>query len=120
MKIKRPRNTKNKGFYEIFVYPEKGKFIGVCLTFDIVEEGKTLQGVLQAVQEAAHLHIEAVIKRNLSDDLLNRYAPLEYWKKYLEFQELSKKRQIERIIAEAIQQTYTRRLFNNPYAPRAT
>ena len=30
-------NTKDKGLYEFFVYPEGGKFVGVCLTLDIIE-----------------------------------------------------------------------------------
>ena len=40
MKIERPKNTKKEGTVEIFVYKEGNVFVGVCLTFDIVEEGK--------------------------------------------------------------------------------
>lgn len=85
MKVSRPRNTKKRGVIEFFLYEEKGKYIGVCLTFDIVYEGQNPLEVMKNVEEAARLHLKVVCKKNLSDDLLNRYAPNEYWEKYFEF-----------------------------------
>ena len=38
---------------------------------------------MESIKEASTLHLECVIKENMSDDLLNRYAPQEYWDKYL-------------------------------------
>ncbi|MEK7459911.1 MAG: hypothetical protein AAB636_02495 [Patescibacteria group bacterium] len=84
MKIIRPINTKKEGTIEILVYKEKGVFVGVCLTFDILEEGTNALSVLKSIKEAAQVHLNAVVKNNMSDDLLNRYAPIEYWKKYFE------------------------------------
>ncbi len=84
MKIERPRNTKNKGTIEFLVYKEGKTFIGVCLTLDIVEEGDDALSVLKSIKEVAQLHLNAVIRHNMSDDLLNRYAPKEYWEKYFE------------------------------------
>ncbi|OGI64035.1 hypothetical protein A2914_02425 [Candidatus Nomurabacteria bacterium RIFCSPLOWO2_01_FULL_41_21] len=84
MKIQRPFNTKKEGMVEILVYKEKNVFVGVCLTFDIVEEGSDPLVVLRSIKEAVQLHLDTVIKNNMSDDLLNRYAPLPYWKKYFE------------------------------------
>jgi len=84
MKIKRPLNTKKEGMVEILVYKEKNVFVGVCLTFDIVEEGNDALAVLKSIKEAVQLHLNTVIKNNMSDNLLNRYAPLEYWEKYFE------------------------------------
>lgn len=69
---------------EILVYKEKDIFVGVCLTFDIVEEGTDALSVLKSIKEATELHLNTVIKNNMSDDLLNRYAPTEYWEKYFE------------------------------------
>ena len=84
MKIERPINTKKEGTVEILVYKEKGAFVGVCLTFDIIEEGTDALSVLRSIKEATQLHLNTVIKNNMSDDLLNRYAPQEYWEKYFE------------------------------------
>lgn len=82
--IKRPRNTKEKGIVENLVYKEGKSFVGVCLTFDIVEEGNNPTEVMKSLKEAVELHLETVIRNNLSEELLNRYAPEEYWEKYFE------------------------------------
>jgi len=79
---------------EFLAYQEKGEnAVGVCLTFNIIEEGENLEKVMNGVVEAANLHLRAVQKEDLSDDLLNRYAPEKYWDKYLAvLKELSKQR----------------------------
>ena len=82
--IKRPKNTKKEGIIEYIVYKEGKSYIGVCLTFDIVEEGKNPTELAKSIKEAAKLHLETVIKNKLSDNLLNRYAPKEYWDKYFD------------------------------------
>jgi predicted RNase H-like HicB family nuclease len=82
MKPVREKNTKEKGLVEFLVYPEGDTFVGVCLTFDIIEEGKNPALLMESIKEAAQLHLEVVLKENMSDDLLNRYAPEEYWDKY--------------------------------------
>ncbi len=84
MNIQRPKNTKKEGVIELLVYKEGKTYVGVCLTFDIVEEGINPSELMRSIREAAELHLEVVIKNNLSDNLLNRYAPDEYWKKYFE------------------------------------
>ena len=97
MKILRSKNTKKRGLMEFFGCSVGDKFIGVCLTFDIIEEGYNPIEVMKSVEEAAILHLKTVCKKNLSDDLLNRYAPQEFWDKYFEFQ---KKKIIHENIAE--------------------
>ena len=67
---------------ELFVYGEGDKFVGVNLTFDIVEEGTDPIALMDSIKEASVLHLECVIKQNLPDNLLNRHAPKEYWAKY--------------------------------------
>lgn len=84
MIIKRPKNNKKGGTVEYIVYKEGKTYVGVCLTFDIVEEGENPTELMKSIKEAAELHLETVIKHNLSDQLLNRYAPKEYWDKYFE------------------------------------
>jgi predicted RNase H-like HicB family nuclease len=78
------RNTKKEGLIEFLVYPEGDKFVGACLTFDIIEEGGDPIKLMESIKEAAQLHLEIVVKEDMSDDLLNRYAPEEYWDKYFE------------------------------------
>jgi len=92
-------NTKEKGLIEFIVYPDKKekKYIGVCLTFDIVEEGNTEDEVKRSILEAAQLHLMAVIKNNLSEALLNRKAPQEYWDKYEELNASFQKNKLESV-----------------------
>lgn len=85
MSIQRSKNTKDKGLIEFFVYPEKDRFIGVCLTFDIIEEGENFLDVMKNLKEASLLHLKVIINKGLPDDLLNRYAPEEYWGKYFDY-----------------------------------
>jgi predicted RNase H-like HicB family nuclease len=82
MNIDRPRNTKERGVIEYLVFKENDRYVGVCLTFGIVEEGNDPVVIMEGIKEAARLHLEVVIKENMSDDLLNRYAPDEYWNIY--------------------------------------
>lgn len=77
------KNTKEQGSFTVFAYPEKKKFVAVCLHFNIVEEAGSIEEALKSVEEASILHLEVVIKKNLSDDLLNRLAPKKYWNKYI-------------------------------------
>ena len=84
MNIQRPQNNKERRTVEYLVYKDSDIFVGVCLTFDIVEEGNDPTELMKSVKEAAELHLETVIRNNLPDELLNRYAPEEYWVKYFE------------------------------------
>lgn len=97
MKILRPKNTKEKGTMEFFAYPERGRFIGICLTFDIVEEGESINSVMELVKKAAILHLRTVIEKDLDDELLNRYAPSVFWEKYFEHLEEMEQRNIEQM-----------------------
>ena len=80
--IIRPLNTKEKGVMEFLVYKDKSAFVGVCLTFDIIEEGNNPVLLMRSIRESAELHLKTVRKNNMPNDLLNRYAPQEYWEKY--------------------------------------
>ncbi|MEK7541889.1 MAG: hypothetical protein AAB533_03515 [Patescibacteria group bacterium] len=83
----RVKNTKERGLLEFLVYPERGKYVGVCLTLDIIEEGRDPAKLLKSIQEAATSHVLFVIKKNLGDELLNRPAPEEYWERYFKAME---------------------------------
>lgn len=112
LRIARPKNTKKGGVVEFFVYPEKDKYVGVCLTFDIVEEGKDPSELMESLKEAAILHIKVVTKKDLSDELLNRYAPAEYWSKYFDYLEMLSKHELKKKIADSSTQKMS-------YSPQA-
>lgn len=104
MSIERPKNTKKSGLIEFFGYSSGNKFTGVCLTFDIIEEGKNPEEVMRSVEEAAILHLRTVCEKNLSDKLLNRYAPKEFWGKYFDFQKSIQEEKLLRARLESAKQ----------------
>lgn len=97
MNIVRSRNTKKRGIMEFLFLREDNGYIGICLTFDIIEEDTDFELLKKNLLTAAYTHLECVQKENLSDDLLNRYAPEKYWKIYLEVIKEIQKAQIERM-----------------------
>ena len=77
------RNTKQQGRFTLFVYQEKPNYyIGVNLDFDLIQEGRTAPEVMEKIKKTSLGYLETIIKKGLSDDLLNRPAPKEYWGKY--------------------------------------
>jgi predicted RNase H-like HicB family nuclease len=87
----RHHNTKESGVIEYLVYKEGDSFVGVCLTFDIIEEGKDPDKLMLSIQEAAKLHLDVVRNKNMSDELLNRHTEEKYWKFYFEAMKDQKK-----------------------------
>lgn len=86
-----------------FLYIKEGKnILGVCLDFNIVEEGKNLSEVKKHLETAAALHLQTVREKKLSDDLLNRRAPEKYWRLF----ELTLGRNPQRTIVSAIASPY--------------
>ncbi len=75
------RNTAEKGLVEFTIFKEDDRYVGVCLTFDIVVEGDDFEKVRRDIIDAARVHIETVRSKNLSENLLNRPAPKELWDK---------------------------------------
>ena len=77
------RNTKKEGHITLFVYKEKpSHYVGVCLEFDIIQEGKNPIETMERIKQSAFNYLNTVRKKDLSEDLLNQRAPKEYWKKY--------------------------------------
>jgi predicted RNase H-like HicB family nuclease len=85
--ISRPYNTKAAGVVEFLVYKEGKSFVGICLTFDIIEEGDDPEKIMSLIQEAAKLHLKVVREKNLPDELLNRHAEEKYWAIYFKAME---------------------------------
>ena len=87
------RNTKKQGKFTLFVYPEKPNYyIGVCLEFDLIQEGKTIPEAMEKIKSASISYLKTVIKFNMDDDLLNKRAPKEHWKKFRNFLKAEEKR----------------------------
>ena len=84
-------NSKKLGVVEFTLFEEKGRYIAVCLTFDIVLEGDDPSVLKEEIVKAAQLHIQTVTELKMSDNLLNRKAPKEYWEKRGGLLPLSKK-----------------------------
>ncbi|MBU6321661.1 MAG: hypothetical protein KGI78_03050 [Patescibacteria group bacterium] len=88
------QNTKAMGEMN-FLFIQEGKHIvGVCLEFNIIEEGTNLEEVKKHLETATRLHLEAVQENNLSDDLLNRHAPTEYWEIFEETKKSAQRKQL--------------------------
>jgi len=91
------KNTKKQGKFTLFVYPEKPNyFIGVCLEFDLIQEGKTAQETMENIKRASWNYLITIIKKRWSDSLLNKQAPKVYWDKYKAYLEYLKKKDEEK------------------------
>jgi len=87
------RNTKKQGKFTLFVYPEEpNHWIGICDEFDLLQEGKTLFEAMERIKGASIGYLRTVIKFNMDDDLLNKRAPKEHWKKFRNFLKVEEKR----------------------------
>lgn len=91
------KNTKKRGKFTLFVYQEKPNYyIGVNLDFDLIQEGKTALETMERIKEVSLGYLETIMKKNLSNELLNRPAPKEYWEKYRIF--LRKRAEAKKLI----------------------
>ncbi|TSC93112.1 MAG: hypothetical protein Athens101428_739 [Candidatus Berkelbacteria bacterium Athens1014_28] len=76
------QNTYKKGTLNLFIYPDKNHFTGVCLELDIIVEGKSAYEVRQELFDGVSSYVETIIKNKLPESLLNRPAPKEYWDRF--------------------------------------
>jgi len=76
-----PKNNLKKGIVEFTIFEEGDHYVAVCLTFDIVLEGKDYSKIKNDIVNSARLHLKTVKELGLSEELLNRPAPKEYWAK---------------------------------------
>ncbi len=76
------KNSKSLGQATLFMYPQKGKYVGVWLELDLVGEGKNRDQLFERMMERIQTYIAFMQKKNLSDEFLNRSAPKRYWNKF--------------------------------------
>ena len=79
------KNTYRKGRARLFIYPEKGQFIAVCLDFGLVEVAESLDKAEEYIKDAVESHLKIVVEKKLSEDLLNRPVAVKYWRKYRDY-----------------------------------
>ncbi len=63
------------------------RFIAICLEFDLETEGATETEAQEKIIELANLWLENVRENKLSEELLNKKTPQEYWDLYNELQQ---------------------------------
>lgn len=80
--MKRIKNTKFQGAATVFLYREKDRYIGVCLEFDIIDEDKDKDQLFERMKDRVDSFVKYVQKKDLDENLLNRPAPIKYWKKF--------------------------------------
>lgn len=83
-KIDMKTNSKKEGKFTIFTYQyRENHFIGVCLEFDLITEGKTATESMRNILIASVDYIITIRKNNLSDKLLNLTPDQKYLKAYV-------------------------------------
>lgn len=96
-------NTYESGRVTFIIFKDKkiDKFIGVCLEFDLEAEAETSSEAQTIIQDYARLWLENVRENKLSEELLNKSAPAEYWdlEKELEAQRESREKTINSYIS---------------------
>lgn len=99
-------NTKERGIISFLFFREKKNYIGICLSFNIIEEGSDFEMVKKHLITSTKLHLETVYEKNLSDDLLNRHADKKYWEIYWKAKKLSRPSQIPKDFEQLTDNSY--------------
>lgn len=60
----------------------KGKFLGVCLEFDLEVSADTSDEAMEQIRDYAALWLRNAKKNKLPEEVLNRPAPQKYWALY--------------------------------------
>jgi len=63
----------------LLIIPNQGKFLGICLEFNIIEEHDNPEELRQILMEMSVSHMKAVINNKLDEALLNREADKKYF-----------------------------------------
>ncbi len=95
-------NTYESGRVTFIIFKDKkiDRFIGACLEFDLEAEAETSSEAQSKIQDYAKLWLENVRENKLSEELLNKSAPEEYW-------DLDKELEAQRKSREKIINNYT-------------
>lgn len=86
--MKNVRNSKDLGAATVFIYPNKGTYIGVCLEFDLIDDDRDKEILEARMKERVRSYVNYIEKKNFDDSFLNRPAPKRYWNKFYRFLDL--------------------------------
>ena len=75
-------NTYDEGVVTLLVLPEKNKYVGVCLEFDLEARADTLPEAKEQIEDYAKLWLKNAVAHKLPEEVLNRPAPKKYWRLY--------------------------------------
>jgi hypothetical protein len=90
MKELRFNNTRKSSRVTFLVIPQKDKFIGICLEFDLAIKADSMKEAQEQIQDYADLWFKNAVKNRLPEEALNRPADIKYWNI---FKELAKRDQ---------------------------
>lgn len=98
-------NTKKQGSLRFFTYFDVAQdtYIGVCFEAGIVKESKDPEALRKELLEGAVGYVEAVMKADLPDHLLNQRVPQEYEEIYEAFLKSLDSSQHKRALPSGIQ-----------------
>lgn len=77
----RTHNTAQEGSATVLYYPQQGKYIGVCLELDIVDEDEDVTVLKHRMMDRVESYVRYVCENKKGEQLLNRPAPDKYWEK---------------------------------------
>ena len=90
------KNAKQFGEATIFIYPNKDKYVGVCLELDLIDEDRDKDVLADRMKQRIQSYVVYIQKKNFDDSLLNRPAPRKYWNKFYQFLDLMREEEKKR------------------------
>jgi hypothetical protein len=100
-------NTYKSGSVTYIVFKDGNKYTGVCLEFDLVVQGDTLNETKEILQDYSQLWHKNAVKNKLPETVLNRPAPPKYWEIYkLILNEEEKKIKLKNEVTNAINKPF--------------
>jgi len=79
----------------LFLFGRDKDFTGVCLELDLVVDGQSLSEVDEKLRDLSHGWVEHIIEKKLPEELLNKPAPIKYWKCLKGFEQTASKVKVE-------------------------
>ncbi|OGG29420.1 hypothetical protein A3A63_02390 [Candidatus Gottesmanbacteria bacterium RIFCSPLOWO2_01_FULL_46_9] len=73
-------NTYKSGKKTYLVIKEADQYVGICMEFDLEVCGKNEKEVFERLDDITDAWHENIVKNKLPEELLNKPAPIKYWK----------------------------------------
>ena len=79
------KNTKQRGIFRVFFYPNQDGWIGVCPEFGLIEQGKELFELKKMLMNLCQEYLTVVHEKKLDDTVLNGSVSWKHHWKFLWF-----------------------------------